>query len=258
MRAANSRKEVTLASAHDMRMVSATPEDDPTWRSLYKVGGVAALIVAVLTPIQVILFIGWPPPSSVIGYFTLFQNSRLLGLLDLDLLMIFDEVLMVPLLLALYVALRRSSQSFMLIATTLGLIAVALYCVSREATFTMSALSDQYAAATTEAQRSIFLAAGQTMLAIYNGTAFDTYYILGAVGGLITAAVMLRSNTFSKVTAYVGLVMSALMLVPPTAGMPGLLLSLLSLVPMVLWLILITRRLLKLGEGVSKVGVSPN
>ena len=225
---------------------------DAAWKPLYKVGAVAALIVAALTPIQAMLFIGWPPPGSVTGYFALFQSNWLLGLLDLDLLMIVDEILMVPLLLALYVALRRASQSFMLIATTLGLIAVTLYCVSREATFTMLALSDQYAAATNEAQRSMFLAAGQTLLAIYNGTAFDIYYVLGALGGLITAAIMLRSSTFSKLTAYVGLVMSGLMLIPPTVGAVGLLLSLLSLVPMVVWLILVARRLLQLGQGIPK------
>lgn len=216
---------------------------DAAWKPLYKVGGVAALIVAVFIPVQVILFIGWPPPSSVAGYFTLFQNNRLLGLIDLDLLMIVDELMMVPMLLALYIALRRASPSAMLLATTFGLIAVVLYCVSREATFTMSALSDQYAVATTEAQKSIYLAAGQTMLAIFNGTAFDIYYILGAVSSLITSVVMLRSKLFSRATAYVGIVTSVLMLVPPTVGMIGLILSLLSLVPTMVWLILIARRL---------------
>jgi hypothetical protein len=146
----------------------------------------------------------------------------------------------------------------MLVATTLGLIAVTLYCVSREATFTMLALSDQYAAATNEAQRSMFLAAGQTLLAIYNGTAFDIYYVLGALGGLITAAIMLRSSTFSKLTAYVGLVMSGLMLIPPTVGAVGLLLSLLSLVPMVVWLILIARRLLQLGQHILQPEANPD
>jgi hypothetical protein len=221
---------------------------DAVWKPLYKVGGVAALIVAVFIPVQVILFIGWPPPSSVAGYFTLFQNNRLLGLIDLDLLMIVDELLMVPVLLALYIALRRASPSAMLLATAFGLIAVVLYCVSREATFTMSALSDQYAAATTEAQKSMYLAAGQTMLAIFNGTAFDIYYILGAVSSLITSVVMLRSKLFSHATAYVGIITSVLMLVPPTVGMIGLILSLLSLAPTMVWLILIARRLFQPGQ----------
>jgi hypothetical protein len=49
----------------------------------------------------------------------------------------------------------------------------------------MLSLSQRYTAATTDAQRSLIQAAGQAMLAIYQGGAFDVYYILGAVATLI-------------------------------------------------------------------------
>jgi hypothetical protein len=62
---------------------------------------------------------------------------------------------------------------------------------------------------------------------------------------------MLRSTIFSKVTAYVGLVLSVTMLVPPTVGTIGLVFSLGSLVPLEIWLILIARRLFRLGQGGS-------
>jgi len=74
---------------------------DSGWKSLYRVGGAAALIMAVFIPIQFIIFVAWPPPSTVIGWFTLFQNNRLLGLLDMDLLLIVDQVLVALVLLAL-------------------------------------------------------------------------------------------------------------------------------------------------------------
>ncbi len=73
-------------------------------------------------------------------------------------------------------------------------------------------------------------------------------YVLGAVAGLIISAVMLRSNIFSKVTAYVGILMNVMMLVPPTVGTIGLLLSLISLVPLAIWYILIARRLFQLVQ----------
>jgi hypothetical protein len=63
---------------------------------------------------------------------------------------------------------------------------------------------------------------------------------------------MLQSNVFSKATAYVGIVMGVLMLVPPTVGTIGLLLSLISLIPTLIWLIPIARRLFQLGSGVVK------
>jgi hypothetical protein len=58
---------------------------------------------------------------------------------------------------------------------------------------------------------------------------------------------MLRSGIFSKFIAYTGLVMGALMLIPASAGTVGLLLSLVSLAPTVIWLILVARRLFQLA-----------
>ena len=235
-----------------MNQVTNAETADSAWKPLYKVGGIAALIMAVLIPIQSFIFIAYPPPGTVIDYFTLFQNNKILGLLDLDLLLIVDNVLLILIYLALYTALRRANESFMAIALTFGLVGAVLHFASREATFTLLSLSDQYAAATTDAQRAMFLAAGQAMLTIYNGTAFDMSYVLSGVVLLIISVVMLRGNIFSKGTAYVGILMGVLMLVPPTVGTIGLLLSLISLVPTLIWLILIARRLFQLGQGVSK------
>jgi hypothetical protein len=86
------------------------------------------------------------------------------------------------------------------------------------------------------------------MLVTWQGTAFDVSYLLSAIAVLIVSAVMLRSHhLFSKVTGYAGLSAGMLMLVPPTAGMIGVVFSLLSLVPLVLWLTLIARRFLRSG-----------
>jgi hypothetical protein len=86
------------------------------------------------------------------------------------------------------------------------------------------------------------------MLATWQGTAFDVSYVLSAIAILIVSAVMLRSHhLFSKTTGYAGLSAGVLALVPPTAGTVGLILSLVSLVPMVIWLALIARRLLRSG-----------
>jgi hypothetical protein len=64
-------------------------ESNTNWKGLYRVGGVAALIQVVLMPIQIIVLFAWPPPTTVTGYVTLFENNRLLGLLSLDLLLEF-------------------------------------------------------------------------------------------------------------------------------------------------------------------------
>jgi hypothetical protein len=113
---------------------------DSRWIGLYRAGGAAAFIGAVFIPIQIIVFIMWPPPSTVIGYFTVFQNNRLVGLLDLDLLMIVQNVLGAVLILALYLALKRTSESIMAIAALLGLVGGAAYFAANPA-FNMLFLS---------------------------------------------------------------------------------------------------------------------
>jgi len=223
---------------------------DTDWKPLYRVGGVAALITAVLIPLQIIVFIVWPPPleGPASEWFTLFQDNWLLGLLGLDLLLIFDYVLLVPIVLALYVALRRTNASLMAVATALYFVAVAAYFASNTA-FEMLSLSEGYSAATTEAQRSVYLAAGQAMLATFEGTAFQVSYVLASVAGIMIGAVMLRSDVFSRVAAYALIVgdVIGLGLYVPTIG---IFLSVISVPVLWVWYILIARRLIQLGSRV--------
>ena len=84
-------------------------------------------------------------------------------------------------------------------------------------------------------------------MANYTGTAYVVSYVLSGIALLLIAVVMLRSTIFSKGTAIVGLVMGVMMLVPASAGTVGLVFAFGSLVPLVIWLILIARRLFRLG-----------
>jgi len=215
------------------------------WQTLQRVGGVSAIIILALMPIQMVVFLNWPPPNTVVGWFLLFQNNPLVGLIDMDLLLIVDYVLMLMIFLALWAYLRRANESLMAIALILQVVATATYFASTAA-FEMLSLSDQYTAANTYVEKSMVLAAGYTMLATWQGTAFNVGYILGGFALVIVSAVILLSPTpFSKATGYAGLAAGALALVPASAGMLGLVFSLVSLVPTAIWLALIARRLLQ-------------
>lgn len=217
------------------------------WHRLYRVGAVAALIGVGLIPVQMVIFVVWPPPDSVLHFFQLFQQNWLLGILSLDLLYLLQNSLVVLVYLALYVALRRVDESLMSVALVLGLVGMAAYFASNTA-FEMLALSNGYASAATAAEGQPFLAAGQAMLAVYRGTAFDVYYVLNAVALLMTSAVMLRSGFFSRSTAYWGLLAGALMVVPSTAGTTGLILAVASLVPWAVFAVLVALRLFRLSR----------
>jgi len=232
---------------------------DSHWKGLYRIGGVTAMITAMLLPIEIIIFAVWPQPSTIIGWFTLLQNNRLLGLLDLDLLGIFAYALLVPTILALYVSLHRASESFMAIAAVLYFIGITVYFASNTI-FSMLFLSDQYAAATTEAQKSLFLAAGQAMITFFSFTAFQESYVIVSVALLIISTVMLRSLIFSKSTAYAGILANASALgavalehTPVIGSYLSFIafLYLASIVPLTIWYVLIAHKLLQLGKGIS-------
>jgi hypothetical protein len=186
-------------------------QDDARWSSLYRLGGIAALITAIFIPLQVVIFMAWPPPTTAQGYFAVFQSNPLIGLLNLDLLLIIDQVLGIVILVAFYIALRRTNATLMIVTLAMGLVAAAAYFASNTAVNLLT-LSNQYAAATTEAQRAIYLAAGESMLATYTGTAFQLSYILGSLVGIIIPIVMLQSRVFSKSTAYMGLLANVIAL----------------------------------------------
>jgi len=89
------------------------------------------------------------------------------------------------------------------------------------------------------------------MLAIYQGTAFDVSYILVSVAPLIISVVMLWSDVFSKATAYVGIVAKVFGLAYFVSEM-GPFLAIVDVVGLVIWFILIGRRLFQLGHRSSK------
>ena len=131
---------------------------DTNWRSLYKVGGVAALIIAVMYLLALVIYIpanlAGPPPSTVLEWFTLFQNDRLTAFFYLG----FGDIIIIlcsgPMFLALYAALRRTNRTWVIIATSFAFVGMAVY-LATNAVFSMLTLSDQYAAATTEAEPEI-------------------------------------------------------------------------------------------------------
>ena len=192
---------------------------DSNWKSLYRVGGVSALIAGMLFRRNIAAEIGFfveeTSPITVNDWFSLLQSNRLLGLIYLNIFDIVNYVFISLMFLALYVVLKRTNNSYMTIAALCGFTGIAVYLASNTA-FSMLSLSDQYAASTTDAQRITLLSAGETLLALNRFTSPGTHpgsggymsLLLIAVAGMITSIVMFRSNVFNRITAYVGILAS--------------------------------------------------
>jgi len=181
------------------------PETDALrWIGLYRTGGVTALLIALLLLGEVVVYAVFPRPRTAIEHFELFQNNWLAGLLTLDLLGMVSYLLFVPTILALYVALRSSRQAVMAVATALFFVGIADFFATNTA-FPVLALSNQYASATTDAERTIVLAAGQAMFALFNENAFLVSYVIVSAAWTMIATAMLRSSLFSRASAYTGI-----------------------------------------------------
>lgn len=221
------------------------------WRTLYRAGAACAIAMLALVPVQIAAYLVIPPPETVSGWFALFADRPVQGLVALDLLYMVDIVLAGVLLLALTVALRREGPSLLALSLFFNVTSVAIYFASNPA-FEMLALSRRHAGAF-GVERLRLEAAAEGLLAGYTGTAYDVSYVLAGVAGLLVAVVMLRSAAFTRVTAVLGIFMGVLALIPPTVGAAGMVAAFLYLAPLWIWLVLVAGALLRLARDEATV-----
>jgi hypothetical protein len=237
---------------------SPRPDADALrWRGLYRLGAAAALLIAILLLGEIAVFAVFPRPPTALAHFELFQSNPLAGLLTLDLLGMVAYLLFIPTILALYVALRRTAEAVMAVAVALFLVGIADFFATNTA-FPVLALSQQYAAATTDDERSVALGAGHAMFALFNENAFLISYVIVSMAWTMIGAVMLRGRAFGRLSAYTGILAGATgigavilehvseVLVP--AAIP---LYFAAIVFLLTWVVLVGRRLHQLGASVK-------
>jgi hypothetical protein len=233
---------------------STTP--DTAYRHLFAIGGAAALTAAALTLGEVLALAVFPPPETIGGWFALFQTNPVVGLLDFWGLEIPMYAMFALAFLAIYVVLRKTDESRMVIVLTLALLGVGIFLATNNP-FSMLSLSSQHAAAATDAEQSVFLSAGQTLLTNTSQRAvggFNMGLFLVSMAGLLASIVMLRTTAFSRATAWVGIFAHALSLADylrqalTSSAIIVLLVVLPNALLLIVWYILVGRGLLRLGS----------
>lgn len=223
------------------------------FQPLFQVAWYLALIMLILIPIQIIVFVISPPPGTVKGLFELYHQNPFLGLLSLDFLYLFNNIILVVIYLALFVLLYQERPVTVLLALILGLIGIACYYPSNPA-FEMLTLSNQYFQAEPE-QVNIFLAAGEALMAGYSGTTFNVYYVLSTICLILFAYTLIKSPRFKKSVGLWGLASGFFMIIPSSAGVLGMIFSLLSLIPWMVFIALLMSNFKKLASDTASLSI---
>src|SRR5512139_396521 len=135
---------------------------DPEGKWLYRVGGIAAfvLVVGYFLTFPIYFGVGDQPVSGVevqLAYFA----EHAAGWWAIVFLMVFTDLLLVPIFFGIYMALKHVNKGLMFVALAFKafLFVILDLAVTWTAFSTMIIVGSEYGAATTEAQRAV-LAAG--------------------------------------------------------------------------------------------------
>jgi hypothetical protein len=223
---------------------------DPRWKDLFKMAGIAAIVSEIVILLGIVTYFIWPyapGTKTTESIFLLLQSNPFGGLVSLDLFLVVGNLFSILLFLALYVSLKQVNESYALIALAVGLIGVVLLIPSRPL-FELLFLSARYTAATTDVAKNQYIATGDTLLALFDGTGWFMNTLLGAISLLVSSLLMLRSSIYGKSTAIVGIITNVVVcgFFIPVIG-PFLLF--LSLPGYMIWYFQLARRFFQMGRG---------
>ncbi|HET9569816.1 MAG TPA: hypothetical protein VFP20_00180 [Bacteroidales bacterium] len=231
------------------------------WKSIYFLGGITTIIVLIGVFLDVAMGSAsggnlTELPQTAVDRFNQFHESAFLGLYNLDLLNAINQMILVPAFFALYAAHRDVSKGYGLLSLIIFLFG-SMLMVANNTALPMLELSHKYFATTIEAQKGLYAAAGESMLAMGAHGSLGAFlgFFIPNIANLIMAFVMLQGGIFSKLNAWFGILGSIFMLlyvilvnfVPGVErmatvfAMPGGLL-------LMVWMILFALRLFKLSR----------
>lgn len=245
----------------NVKMNDSLESTSADWKSLYKLGGAAALLIVLTSLIEIIITFlpgGYTTTETVIDWFTLLQGNWFMGLRNLGLLNIVMTALGIPMYFALYTIHRKFNPTYAAIAMITSFIGVGTFLATNRA-FTMLDLSGRYAAATTGIQRTMLEAAGQAVLSVGQSHTPGTFlaFFLSEIAAIFMSVVMLRGRVFSQATAYAGIVGFGLLLVfeilssfVPSSQNVIMILAMGGGISSMVWYILIARRFFQLDRKI--------
>jgi hypothetical protein len=209
------RKGKTMPS-HRQENLYDNENSENQWKSIYTLGGVATILVIIGALLDVAIGSATGGnlsalPQTAIERFAQFNKNQYLGLYNLDLLNVINQILLIPAYFALYGAHRKGKNAYALLALVIFLVGTTIFVTTNSA-LPMLELSKKYTLAASESQKILLAAAGEAMLArgAHGSLGVFIGFLLPNIAGLVMSYVMLTGKIFNKTTAYLGIAGSIL------------------------------------------------
>lgn len=231
------------------------------WKIIYKIGAVTTIIV--LGGIILDMVVGTMTggniaelPQTAIERFNQFKDNPLLGLYNLDLLNIINQIILIPSIFALYAAHRETNKPSALLSLILFLVGTTIFVTSITA-LTMLDLSQKYFAASSEEQRMLLAGAGEAMLAKGSHGSLGVFigFALPTLANALMSCVMLKGNIFSRANSYIGIIGNSLMVIyiimvtfMPSVEKMALVFAMPAGLLLMTWMIMFTIKLFKMSK----------
>ncbi len=216
-------------------------------RQCYRWGGIAALLLAIgyLATIPLFARVGVPPQTGE-AWFRYAPGKTTMWWVILW-LMVFTDLLYLPVAWALWTALRKAARMLMLAAVScLHLFVVLDLAVTWTHHAALLALFQNYSSTADQAHRAAYLAAAEYASSIY-ATPLLTFYIIviPSLGVLLASIAMIKAR-FGNVSAWTGVITGVFGFLSLTGFFPLVMANALGAT---LWFFLIGARLMRLGSA---------
>lgn len=176
-------------------------------KNLYRLGGISALILVVgyLLTFPIYAWVGDAPPGNVEAQLVYFAEHgagwwAILGL------MVFTDLVYIPIFMALYQALKHMNRNLMVLACAMiGLFIVLDLSLTWTSYSALIMSGSLYASAISEVEKAALVAGAGYSSTILDSPLLGTYAILIPSLGFLFTGLVMQKGVFSKVAAWLAL-----------------------------------------------------
>ena len=162
-------------------------------------------------------------------------------------LAVFGELILMPGVLGLYVALKQVKKAHMVMGTALWLMAVVSFLISRTQIISLFRIGSSYQATTSETMKAAYLVSAEHAIELSNVFSNIALMLLG-IASIIIGLAMLK-GVFSKGLSYLVIISGTLTLLGAMGVLfePITILTLFGLILSAIWQIIVGFKLIKLN-----------